>query len=119
MGAGRWRRQALRQCFEQALRRKQGSVDSAGVSKGLLPGVANPSSPYYNSPKYGVRHVSLSNSFLWSWLLYDRDDEEYEEEYVRANYDAGGWFATFGGLVVVMLPIGGDGSCSGYSENVP
>ena len=39
--------------------------------------------------------------------MYDRDDEEYEEEYVRANYDAGGWLAKFGGLVVVMLPIGG------------
>ena len=64
-------------------------------------------SPHYNGPKYGVWHRSLSNFFLWSWLLHDRDDDDYEEEYIQANYDTGGWFVTLGGLVMVVLLVAG------------
>jgi len=68
--------------------------------------VANPSSPYYNSPKYGMRYRSLSNFFLWAWLFHDRDDEEYEEEYVQSNADPSGWFVTALLLVALVgLPI--------------
>jgi hypothetical protein len=67
--------------------------------------VANPGSPYYNSPRYGVRHGALSNFFLWSWLFHDHD-EEYQEEYVEENYGWGGWLATAVGLVAVVgLPL--------------
>ncbi len=81
---------------------------SSNVSgyKGLPSGVANPASSYYNSPRYGVRHGVLSNFFLWSWLFHDRDDDEYEEEYIQANYDSGGWIVTAIGLVALVgLPI--------------
>jgi len=82
------------------------STGKASGEKGLPPGVANPASSYYNSPTYGVRHGALSNFFLWSWLFHDRDDEEYEEEYIQANYDSGGWVVTaIGLLAVVGLPI--------------
>src|SRR5829696_8712094 len=75
------------------------STGKASGEKGLPPGVANPASSYYNSPTYGVRHGALSNFFLWSWLFHDRDDEEYEEEYIQANYDSGGWVVTALGLL--------------------
>jgi hypothetical protein len=78
------------------------SADSASVSKDLPPGVANPNSSYYNSPRYGVRYGSLSNFFLWSWLFHHHDDEEYEEEYIQANADSSGWFVTALGLVALV-----------------
>ena len=64
--------------------------------------MANPSSLYYNSPRYGIRHGVLSNFFLWSWLFYDHDDDEYEEEYVQANYGSGGWVLTAVGLLALV-----------------
>ena len=74
--------------------------------KGLPSGMANPASPYYNSPRYGIRHGVFSNFFLWSWLFHDRDDDEYEEEYIQSNYDSGGWIVTAIGLVALVgLPI--------------
>jgi hypothetical protein len=66
------------------------SVSKAG-DKGLPQGVANPKSPYYNSPNYGLRHGAFSNFFLWAWIFHDFDDDEYEEEYVESNYSFGGW----------------------------
>ncbi len=83
-----------------------GYAKNASVEKGLPPGVADPKSPYYNSPRYGVRHGALSNFFLWSWLFHDHDDDEYEEEYVESNTSSGGWLITVIGLVAVVgLPI--------------
>ena len=64
------------------------SVSKAG-DKGLPQGVANPKSPSYNSPNYGLRHGAFSNFFLWAWIFHDFDDE-YEEEYVESNYSFGG-----------------------------
>ncbi len=82
------------------------SAGNASGYKGLPPGVANPASPYYNSPRYGLRHGVLSNFFLWSWLFHDHDDDEYEEEYIQANYDWGGWIVTAIGLLALIgLPI--------------
>ena len=75
---------------------------AANASKGLPSGVANPASPYYNSPRYGIRHGVFSNFFLWAWLFHDRDDDEYEEEYVQANYDSGGWIVTAIGVVALI-----------------
>ena len=49
------------------------SVSKAG-DKGLPQGVANPKSPYYNSPNYGIRHGAFSNFLLWAWLFHDFDD---------------------------------------------
>ncbi|HZC19052.1 MAG TPA: hypothetical protein VE225_05025 [Rubrobacteraceae bacterium] len=68
----------------------------------MPPGVANPASPYYNSPRYGLQHGALSNFFLWSWLFHDHDDEGYEEEYVEANHGFGGWVVTVIGLVAIL-----------------
>ena len=78
------------------------STGKASGEKGLPPGVANPASPYYNSPRYGLRHGALSNFFLWSWLFRDHDDHEYEEEYVQANYGSGGWVVTAVGLLALV-----------------
>ena len=84
-----------------------GSNSSAGKSgdKGLPSGVANPNSPYYNSPNYGLRHGVLSNFFLWSWLFHDFDDEEYEEEYIESNTNFEGWVITGVGIVVIWFLI--------------
>ena len=78
------------------------STRKASGEKGLPPGVANPASPYYNSPRYGLRHGALSNFFLWSWFFHDRDGDEYEEEYVQANYGSGGWVVTAVGLLALV-----------------
>ena len=72
-----------------------GSSASKAGDKGLPQGVANPKSPYYNSPNYGIRHGAFSNFFLWAWIFHDFDDDGYEEEYVESNYSFGGW-ATLG-----------------------
>jgi len=54
--------------------------------------VANPSNPYYNSPRYGARYHSFSNFLFWSWAFHAiGDDELYDEEYIEPNYDFGGW----------------------------
>ena len=66
------------------------SVSKAG-DKGLPQRVANPKSPYYNSPNYGIRHGAFSNFFLWAWIFHDFDDDGYEEEYVESKYGFGGW----------------------------
>jgi len=79
------------------------SVSKAG-DKGLPQGVANPKSPYYNSPNYGVRHGAFSNFFLWAWIFHDFDDE-YEEEYVESNYSFGGWAVLGVGAVGTFLLI--------------
>jgi hypothetical protein len=70
--------------------------------------VANPSSPYYNSPRYGARYHSFSNFLFWSWAFHgigydDDDDELYEEEYIEPNYDFGGWALSGAGLVGVFF----------------
>jgi hypothetical protein len=43
------------------------------------------------SSRYGVRHGSLSNFFLWAWIFHDFDDDDYEEEYGSSNAGFGGW----------------------------
>jgi hypothetical protein len=68
-----------------------GSSTSNAGDKGLPQGVANPKSPYYNSPNYGIRHGAFSNFLLWAWIFHDFDDDECEEEYVESNYGFGGW----------------------------
>jgi hypothetical protein len=80
------------------------SVSKAG-DKGLPQGVANPKSPYYNSPNYGLRHGAFSNFFLWAWIFHDFDDDEYEEEYVESNYSFGGWAVLGVGAVGTFLLI--------------
>lgn len=85
----------------------KGSAESSSTGntsgyKSLPPGVADTRSPYFNSPRYGLRHNSLSNFFLWSWLLHDRDNDEYEEEYIQPNNGAGGWFVTALGLAALV-----------------
>ena len=80
------------------------SAGKAG-DKGLPRGVADPKSPYYNSPNYGIRHGGLSNFFLWSWLFHDFDDDEYEEEYIESNYSLGGWAILGVGAVGTFLLI--------------
>ncbi len=80
------------------------SVSKAG-DKGLPQGVANPKSPYYNSPNYGIRHGAFSNFFLWAWIFHDFDDDEYEEEYVESNYSFGGWAVLGVGAVGTFLLI--------------
>jgi hypothetical protein len=84
------------------------STGNASANKGLPSGVANPSSPYYNSPRYGARYHSFSNFLFWSWAFHgigydDDDDELYEEEYIEPNYDFGGWALSGVGLVGVFL----------------
>ena len=84
------------------------STGNASANKGLPSGVANPSSPYYNSPRYGARYHSLSNFLFWSWAFHgigydDDDDELYEEEYIEPNYDFGGWALSGVGLVGVFF----------------
>ena len=84
------------------------STGNASANKGLPSGVANPSSPYYNSPRYGARYHSLSNFLFWSWAFHgigydDDDDELYEEEYIEPNYDFGGWAISGVGLVGVFF----------------
>jgi hypothetical protein len=79
------------------------SVSKAG-DKGLPQGVANPKSPSYNSPNYGLRHGAFSNFFLWAWIFHDFDDE-YEEEYVESNYSFGGWAVLGVGAVGTFLLI--------------
>jgi hypothetical protein len=84
------------------------STGNASANKGLPSGVANPSSPYYNSPRYGTRYHSLSNFLFWSWAFHgigydDDDDELYEEEYIEPNYDFGGWALSGVGLVGVFF----------------
>jgi hypothetical protein len=83
----------------------KGSVGSKSGGKGLPPGVANPSSPYYSSPRYGIRHGAFSNFFLWAWVFHDFDDDEYEEEYVESNYSFGGWAMLGVGAVGTFLLI--------------
>lgn len=80
------------------------SVSKAG-DKGLPQGVANPKSPYYNSPNYGIRHGAFSNFFLWAWIFHDFGDDEYEEEYVESNYSFGGWAILGVGVVGTFLLI--------------
>ena len=80
------------------------SVSKAG-DKGLPQGVANPKSPYYNSPNYGIRHGAFSNFFLWAWIFHDFGDDEYEEEYVESNYSFGGWAILGVGAVGTLLLI--------------
>jgi hypothetical protein len=67
--------------------------------------VADPNSPFYNSSRYGVRHHSLSNFFLWAWIFHgwggeDCDEDDVaegdsdcysEEDYIESNTDFGGW----------------------------
>jgi hypothetical protein len=84
------------------------STGNASANRGLPSGVANPSSPYYNSPRYGARYHSLSNFLFWSWAFHgigydDDDDELYEEEYIEPNYDFGGWALSGVGLVGVFF----------------
>ena len=84
------------------------STGNASANKGLPSGVANPSSPYYNSPRYGARYHSFSNFLFWSWAFHgigydDDDDELYDEEYIEPNYDFGGWALSGVGLVGVFL----------------
>ena len=76
------------------------SVSKAG-DKGLPQGVANPKSPYYNSPNYGVRHGAFSNFFLWAWIFHDFDDDGY----VESNYSFGGWAVLGVGAVGTFLLI--------------
>jgi len=80
------------------------SVSKAG-DKGLPQGVANPKSPSYNSPNYGLRHGAFSNFFLWAWIFHDFGDDEYEEEYVESNYSFGGWAILGVGVVGTFLLI--------------
>lgn len=86
-----------------------GGKPSSGVGSSAKSGpparVADPNSPFYNSSRYGVRHHSLSNFFLWAWIFHswggedcDEDDVAegdpdcyYEEEYVEPNTGFGGW----------------------------
>ena len=82
-----------------------GSSASKAGDKGLPQGVANPKSPYYNSPNYGIRHGAFSNFFLWAWIFHDFDDDEYEEEYVESNYGFGGWAILGVGAVGTFLLI--------------
>lgn len=82
-----------------------GSSASKAGDKGLPQGVANPKSPYYNSPNYGIRHGAFSNFFLWAWIFHDFDDDEYEEEYVESNYSFGGWAILGVGAVGTFLLI--------------
>jgi hypothetical protein len=82
-----------------------GSSASKAGDKGLPQGVANPKSPYYNSPNYGIRHGAFSNFFLWAWIFHDSDDDEYEEEYVESNYGFGGWAILGVGAVGTFLLI--------------
>jgi hypothetical protein len=82
-----------------------GSSASKAGDKGLPQGVANPKSPYYNSPNYGIRHGAFSNFFLWAWIFHDFDDDEYEDEYVESNYGFGGWAILGVGAVGTFLLI--------------
>ena len=82
-----------------------GSSASKAGDKGLPQGVANPKSPYYNSPNYGIRHGAFSNFFLWAWIFHDFDDDEYEEEYVESNYSFGGWTILGVGAIGTFLLI--------------
>ena len=76
--------------------------DASGC-KGLLSGVANPTSLYYSSPRYGIRHGILSNFFLWSWLFHDRD--EHEEECITGKLRRGRLVVAGIGIIVpVGLP---------------
>jgi hypothetical protein len=85
------------------------STGNASANKGLPSSVANPSSPYYNSPRYGARYHNFSNFLLWSWIFHgigygdDDDDELYEEEYIEPNYDFGGWVLSGVGLVGIFF----------------
>jgi hypothetical protein len=85
------------------------STGNASANKGLPSGVANPSSPYYNSPRYGARYHNFSNFLLWSWAFHgvgygdDDNDELYEEEYIEPNYDFGGWALSGVGLVGIFF----------------
>ncbi len=68
-------------------------------------GWPDPNSPFYNSSRYGVRHHSVSNFFLWAWIFHGWGGEDcdgndvaegdpdcyYEEEYIEPNTDFGGW----------------------------
>lgn len=84
---------------------KPSSGSSSSAKSGPPARVADPNSPFYNSSRYGVRHHSLSNFFLWAWIFHsgggedcDGDDVSegdpdcyYEEEYIEPNTDFGGW----------------------------
>ncbi len=85
---------------------KSSAGSNSSAEKGGAPSrVADPSSPYYGSPNYGIRHGALSNFFLWSWLFHDFDDDEYEEEYIEPNLDFGGWAISGIGIVAVLFLI--------------
>jgi hypothetical protein len=84
---------------------KPSSGSSSSAKSGPPARVAEPNSPFYNSPRYGSRHHSFSNFFLWAWIFHgwgredcDEDDVAegdpdcyYEEEYIEPNTDLGGW----------------------------
>ena len=84
---------------------KPSSGSSSTAKSGPPARVADPSSPFYGSSRYGMRHHSLSNFFLWAWIFHswgggDCDGEDvsegdpdcyYEEEYIEPNVDFGGW----------------------------
>ena len=84
---------------------KASSGSSSSAKSGPSARVADPNSPFYNSPRYGVRHHSLSNFFLWAWIFHgwggedcDEDDAAegdpdcyYDEEYIEPNTDFEGW----------------------------
>lgn len=91
---------------------KPSSGTSSSAKSGPPARVADPNSPFYNSSRYGVRHHSLSNFFVWAWIFHgwrgedcDEDDASegdpdcyYEEEYIEPNADFGGWVVMGVGL---------------------
>jgi hypothetical protein len=86
-----------------------GGKPSSGIGSSAKSGpparVADPNSPFYNSSRYGARHHSVSNFFLWAWIFHSAGGEDcdgddvsegdpdcyYEEEYIEPNMDFGGW----------------------------
>ncbi len=84
---------------------KLSSGSGSSVKSGPPTRIQNPSSPYYGSPNYGIRHGAFSNFFLWAWIFHDFDDDEYEEEYIQSNYGFGGWTVLGVGAIGTFLLI--------------
>jgi hypothetical protein len=64
---------------------------SSKPSNGSDSSAAKSASSGVTSSKYGFRHGSLSNFFLWAWIFHDFNDDDYEEEYGGSNAGFGGW----------------------------